>query len=175
MSRFQGKRVSTPWGIILRAAVREKGDFFRLNDGQRSMADQRQRVRDHGVWSLSNPTGAAIPSPTAPHIKKGHKNHAVDVDSWNDGENKLQTWAGRQGLTLVNNVSTERWHLDPVDEAQFLAVAAKLKPPTKRERLKRELSHLRSWVRTRRKGDWSKAPKRKKRADAIKRFLRRHK
>lgn len=174
MSIFQGKRVSTPWGIILRAAARD-GILFRLNSGQRSMADQARLVREQGVYnSVSNPHGAAVPNPFAPHIKAGHKNHAVDIDSWNNGENRLQTWAAHKGLTLTNNVSTEPWHLDPVDEAQFLKVAARLKPPTKRERLLRELAHIRHYVKTRRKGNWNRTPIRKARRASILKWLKRH-
>lgn len=127
MATFQGIRVSAEWRIILVEAWRE-GVHCKLNDGQRTIAMQEQRVREHGLYDPeTNPTGAAYPDPSAPHIKHGQPNHAIDVDSSGNGENKLQVWLAHHGVTAVNNVSTERWHLDPIDLGQFINLAHKIK------------------------------------------------
>jgi peptidoglycan hydrolase-like protein with peptidoglycan-binding domain len=125
MSTFQGHRVSYPWFIVLTEA--DKSIDFKLNSGQRTMAEQQALVNRLGVYnSRTNPHGAAIPNPNAPHIKAGHENHAIDVDSWNNGENKLQVWALAHGLDLENNVSTEAWHMDPIHEQQLVDLARKI-------------------------------------------------
>lgn len=138
MARFQGKRVSRTWGRILRAANRH-GVKFTLNDGQRTMADQRQRVRDHGLWSPSNPTGAAQPSPTAPHVREGHENHALDVSTLDGGETRLQNWLNSQGLNAINTVSTEAWHLEVLDEAALIRLGRYF---MRRQRIRRRLEKL---------------------------------
>jgi hypothetical protein len=125
MSTFQGHRVSYPWFVVLTEAARHID--FQLNSGQRTMAEQQHLVDTLGLYNAqTNPHGAARPNANAPHIKAGHENHALDVDSWNNGENKLQAWVQAQGCPLVNNVSTEAWHLDPIDEDELLALARKI-------------------------------------------------
>jgi hypothetical protein len=125
MSTFQGHRVSYPWFVVLTEADRHI-DFV-LNDGQRTIADQEQRIRDHGLFDpRTNPHGAAPANPSAPHIKAGHENHALDVSTLDGGEQRLQNWVQSHGCTLVNNVSTEAWHLDPIHEAELLALARKI-------------------------------------------------
>jgi hypothetical protein len=125
MASFQGHRVSYPWWVVLTEADRHID--FQLNSGQRTMAEQQHLVDTLGVYDrIRNPHGAARPNPNAPHIKAGHENHAIDVDSWNNGENKLQAWARSRGLDLENNVSTEAWHLDPVHEEQLLKLAREI-------------------------------------------------
>lgn len=147
---FQGHRVSNEWGIILNAAAKDVS--FRLNSGQRTLAEQAALVRQLGLYnSQTNPHGAAYPNPSAPHIKDGHVNHAIDVDSWNNGENRLQAWLAARGLHAINNVSTEAWHLDPVNEAELKALAKRLSGPppikfgtrgNKQLKLKRDLVKL---------------------------------
>lgn len=123
MASFHGKRVSEDWRAILAGAERE-GVPVHLNDGQRTVAIQEQRVRDHGLWSPSNPTGAAAPNPNAPHIKRGAPNHAVDINQPDGG---LFAWLRHKGVPVVRNVPTEHWHYDPVGLTQFRRVAAKMR------------------------------------------------
>lgn len=112
-------------------AAERAGVRFRVNDGQRDLAMQRQRVRDHGVWSPANPHGAALPNPRAPHIKHGAANHALDVDMFTPrgGNLALAAFYRRQGVPVAFNVPTEGWHADPTDEAALLRAARKLDVP----------------------------------------------
>lgn len=128
---FHGVPVSTAARIVLEAAERA-GVAFHLNDGRRTIAIQRQRVRDHGVWSPSNPHGAALPNAGAPHIKHGAANHAWDVDLFRPrpgGQLRLATFARQHGIPVAFNVSTEAWHADPTSEAALVAAARRLDDP----------------------------------------------
>src|SRR5687768_10865619 len=113
MPTFQGKRVSSYWKTVLDAAW-TAGVRFRLNSGQRTMAEQQALVDQKGVWSPSNPTGAARPSSTAPHIRVGRQDHAIDVDTFaqGGGEAKLQEWLEDQGARVTNPVPGEPWHME---------------------------------------------------------------
>jgi hypothetical protein len=121
MASFKGIRVSHEWRVILLEAWHD-GVRFQLNDGQRTIAIQWERVRKHGLYGPNNPHGAAYPNANAPHIKHGAPNHALDVDSAGNGENELQAWLAHHGCAAVNNVSTESWHLDPVNLGQFMTL-----------------------------------------------------
>ena len=61
------------------------------------------------------------------------------------------------------------------DEAALFSRPVLSAEERKRRRLTEELARLRAVVRTRFKGDWSKAPRRQRRADSIKAWLARHK
>lgn len=113
MPTFQGKRVSTYWKVVLDAAW-EDGVRFQLNSGQRTMAEQRALVAEKGLWSPSNPQGAAAPSAHAPHIREGRQDHALDVDTFaqGGGESKLQRWLEKQGAMVRNTVPGEPWHME---------------------------------------------------------------
>lgn len=126
-TEFQGRRVSRGWKTLLSAAWAD-GVRFQLNDGARTMAIQRQRIRDHGLWSPTNSHGAAPARPWAPHIKYKRSNHAIDVDTvaYGGGEQHLQNWLQRHGVNVVNNVATEGWHLDPVSLTNFLKVVRRV-------------------------------------------------
>lgn len=106
---FQGKRVSRAWWRVLTAAQRQ-GVSFRLNSGRRTLAEQWALYRAYraGTGNL-----AAYPLPTAPHIRVGLPNHAIDVDQYaGEGEQRLQNWLRKRGVNAVNNVPGEGWHLD---------------------------------------------------------------
>jgi len=146
---FQGKRVSPAWKTILDEAVKD-GVRFQLNSGQRTMAEQQALYDQNMSGGVPRPGRplTARPSPTAPHIKQGHQNHALDVDDVGNGENELQAWLKRRGVNAVNNVSSEAWHLDPVVEAELLRLAAKIKAENTRVRkrikkIKRRIKRLR--------------------------------
>lgn len=119
-NRFDGKRVSDEWDTILTAA-RRAGVDFHLNSGRRTMAEQ---------WFLWNHRGqpgfaslVAFPSPTAPHIRVGRIDHAIDVQT--GGEDRLQTWLRSRGVRAVNNVTGEPWHLE-APASQLRRLAARL-------------------------------------------------
>lgn len=134
MATFNGKRVSPEWRAIFAGAQRE-GVPVRINDGQRTIAIQQERIRKHGRWSPSNPTGAAAPNANAPHIKRGWPNHAVDINQPDGG---LFDWLRKRGVPVVRNVSTERWHYDPVDLNAFLRVARRMQAHENRLKTYRE-------------------------------------
>lgn len=127
-NRFQGKKVSDSWDVILTEAA--KYVRFRLNSGRRTMSEQwalfRQNMIRPGVPRPGHPL-TAVPSPNAPHIRLGRENHSLDVDSYvGDGENALQRWLNHQGLVMVNDVSTESWHMTEASEARLKRVAARI-------------------------------------------------
>lgn len=126
-NRFQTKRVSTYWDIVLTAAA--KDTRFRLNSGRRTKGEQLDLVRQKGVWSPSNPTGAAAYSPTAPHIRVGRQDHAIDVDTnYGEGEGGLQLWLEQHGATVRNPITQEPWHME-VEEADLRRLAAQVLQP----------------------------------------------
>jgi len=110
-NRFDGHKVSTSWDVVLTHA-RRMGVQFKLNSGRRTMAEQRALVKAKGLWSSSNPHGAARPMPWAPHIRVGLQAHALDVDTAAGGENRLQRWLIKEGLHARNTVPGEPWHLE---------------------------------------------------------------
>lgn len=115
--------VSEDWHTVL-AAARADGVPFSINDGHRTMALQAQRVREHGVWSPSNPTGAARPSATAPHIRVGRQDHALDGSL-----RALAEWLRRHGVPMRFPIATEPWHGEVASERALHALAVKLRDP----------------------------------------------
>lgn len=109
MARFQGKRVSFLWAAVLRWAEHEHVQFL-LNSGRRTKAEQLALIAEKGIWSLSNPTGAAPYSPFAPHIRRGRLDHAVDINSLDGGETRLEQWVESKGVDWKNTVPGESWH-----------------------------------------------------------------
>lgn len=115
---FDGHRVSKPWYLVL-THLRRTGVDFHLNDGQRTLAAQRARVRKHGLWSPSNPTGAARPSLAAPHILFRRADHALDVDK---GVEHLQIALRKLGVKTCRPIAAEPWHVQ-VDRGGLLKLA----------------------------------------------------
>lgn len=149
MATFQGKRVSGVWKTILDEAWQD-GVRFQLNSGQRTMAEQRALYDQNMSGGRPRPGRplTAVPNANAPHIRQGRQNHALDVDSAGDGENELQAWLRRNGVTAVNNVPSEAWHLDPVNENELVRLAAKIRSERSRVRkqirsVKRQIVRLR--------------------------------
>lgn len=89
---------------------------WNVNEGKRTWARQEELVREKGVWSPSNPTGAAAPSHNAPHIWTGRPDHALDLD----GVTVVMQEARRRGVTLTQTIlPNEPWHVVP--DAEELA------------------------------------------------------
>lgn len=128
-NRFDAHRVSTSWDVVLTHA-RRMGVKFKLDSGRRTMSEQRLLVREKGVWSPTNPHGAARPMPWAPHIRVGRQAHAIDVNSKDGGENRLQRWLEKEGLHPRNTVPGEPWHLE-VGEGELKAYAKKVRAAQK--------------------------------------------
>lgn len=130
--RFGDDKVSKPWATVLRAAARAGVIAITdLDDGHRSMALQAQRVREHGLYNaITNPHGAAAPSATAPHIKLGHIDHAIDVNALNGAVTRLDAWVAAHGEQLARTVPTEAWHREIVGgEAALRRLARKVSDP----------------------------------------------
>jgi hypothetical protein len=110
---FGDDRVSEPWHAVLTAAVRAGAIAERdLTSGRRSMAEQQELVDRKGIWSPSNPTGAARPSPTAPHIRVGRADHAIDVNALNGAAGRLAGWLRKRGARARFTVPGEPWHIE---------------------------------------------------------------
>jgi hypothetical protein len=109
--KFDGKTVSSAWATLLHAA-RLDHVAFELDSGHRTMAEQRHQVALHGIWSPSNPHGAAVPSPTAPHIRIGRPDHALDINSLDGGANRFFRWLVEQGGHPRFTVPPEPWHIE---------------------------------------------------------------
>lgn len=120
---FGSKSVSEPWAVILNAAMREgviaEAD---LDSGHRTMREQQERVDEQGVWSPVNPHGAALPSPSAPHIRLGRIDHAIDVNSLNGAAGHLAGWLRARGAKARFTVPGEPWHVEvPATDLRRLA------------------------------------------------------
>lgn len=120
MATFDGKRVSGPWRTVLGFA-RDSGVNFRLNSGQRTMSEQwaLYRAYQNGTGNL-----AAFPSPTAPHIRVGRADHALDVQQdGTGGRARLQTFLSARGLNTALTVPGENWHIEATSLRRLLLVA----------------------------------------------------
>lgn len=126
MAKFiDGERLSWPHFVLLREAIRRKVIAASdINDGRRTMAEQQQRVDEKGVWSPSNPTGAALPHPDAPHIWRGRTNHALDIQT--TVVLRLMEFYRMMGVPCVRNVPGEAWHVAFPDEMALERAAASL-------------------------------------------------
>lgn len=130
MARYHvdGRPVSKPWHAVLTHA-RRMGVEFHVNDGRRTLSMQRERVRKHGLWSPSNPTGAAAPSLGAPHINYGRANHAVDADN----AEQLARFLRSIGIEATRPIAAEPWHIQ-VDRSGLLRAARKIERARKAAR-----------------------------------------
>jgi hypothetical protein len=109
-------RVSGRWRVILRAADKDRVRFY-VTSGHRTLREQwklfrqnMQFVRGRWVPRPGHPL-TAFPLPTAPHIALGRRNHAIDVNSLDGGETRLQRWLERHGAHPTNPVPGEAWHM----------------------------------------------------------------
>ena len=116
MPTFQGKRVSAQWFVVLTEASRHVR--FTLTSGQRTMAEQQAL---YNLYKSGRGNLAAFPSPTAPHIRVGRQDHAIDVNALDGGETRLQRWLEQQGARASNPVRGEAWHMEinPADLAML--------------------------------------------------------
>jgi GH24 family phage-related lysozyme (muramidase) len=131
---FDGHRVSPDWYAVLSAA-RRAGLAFRLNSGQRTMAEQ-QRLYD--LWRAGIGNLAAVPSANAPHIRVGRQDHALDIDMHvGVGTGGVRSWLKAHGVPTSLTVPGEGWHIEADSADQLHAAAVKLaKPLTVLDRLR---------------------------------------
>ncbi len=115
--------VSADWHVILSDLVRN-GVPVLLGDGHRSMGLQRARVRQFGLYHpVRNPRGAAAPSATAPHVRLGRPDHALDLDT-GVVDRIIRECQARYGLRLKRTVRKEPWHVEAIDGPAALREAA---------------------------------------------------
>lgn len=120
---FDGEQVSREWSILLHDIRYDDHIAFHVNEGHRTMA--RQWYFWNG-WLLRRPgfAIAAFPSPNAPHIRTGRRDHAID---FNNAEG-VRRAAAKRGVVLKrtvlwpNGTVREEWHLE-ANCTQLLAYA----------------------------------------------------
>jgi ribosomal protein L13E len=86
----------------LNALARAAGVAIYVSSGGRTLSEQAALVRSKGLYSASNPTGAAAPSANAPHVR----GIAADITP---GRSVLGALAGRFGLGFP--LPSEPWHI----------------------------------------------------------------
>lgn len=123
---IDGEHVSAEWLTVLRE-MRKDGVVFNVNEGHRTRARQQELIDEKGLWSPSNPTGAAPVSGTAPHIRDGRIDHAIDFS--NDGA--VFAWLSAHGLRPARTVplGREPWHIE-VPAAELIAFHRKHNRPS---------------------------------------------
>ncbi|ADB50160.1 glycoside hydrolase family protein [Conexibacter woesei] len=134
MVHFDGHRVSDDWFDVLSGA-RRAGVAFRLNSGRRTFAEQ-QRLYD--LWRAGVGALAAVPSHTAPHIRTGRQDHALDIDQFAGvGTAGVRAWLRGEGLATTLTVPGEGWHVEADSATALQRVARRLaRPRTVLERLR---------------------------------------
>lgn len=111
-------RVSVEWHAVLTAARRD-GVSFLVTDGHRTFAEQADRF---AVFQRDGHPVAARPSDTAPHIRTGRPDHAIDVNALDGGAGRLAAWLRRNGADATFPVPGEAWHIEvPRDDLERLA------------------------------------------------------
>ena len=126
---YRGKRVSRAHHAVLTAYERRYGVPVQLNQGRRTIQEQRY------FWN-NQPPVAAYPSYRAPHIKFNLAHHALDINQ-GSGRGQAQHVAQfyrSQGIPVAFNVRGEPWHMDTLDAGKLVAAAKRVAgPPTLRE------------------------------------------
>jgi hypothetical protein len=87
----------------LSSMSRSTGRPIYVTSGRRTLAEQAAAVAEHGQYSASNPTGAAAPSMSAPHVR----GIAADISP---DRNTFGNVASRFGLVFP--LSSEPWHVE---------------------------------------------------------------
>lgn len=107
--QWGGEELSRAIYAVFQAYQADTGNRLRLTEGHRTMARQAALVREKGLYNpVTNPTGAAWPSPWAPHIRTGNFAHAVDV-LWQDWA-AFSNWCQAQGIKVSRPMNSEPWH-----------------------------------------------------------------
>lgn len=120
--QFQGKSVSQRWLDVLAAATRD-GVRIRLHSGHRTMAEQQalfnQNMIRPGVPKVGHAL-TAVPTSTAPHIRVGRADHALDIEC--DDIAGFFAWLRAHGTHPALTVRGECWHMElPRDQLKTLS------------------------------------------------------
>jgi hypothetical protein len=163
LRRHDGQRVSRAWFVVLQEAER-KGVRFTVTSGKRTLAEQRALFSRNmhlvnGKWvpKPGRPL-TAFPSLTAPHIRRGNPAHALDVNSLDGGETRLQAWLEKRGVDVSNPVRGETWHME-VSRWQLLRLAMSIL--RQREKAEKERKRKRREKRERKRAQRKKTVARK--------------
>jgi hypothetical protein len=114
---FRGKVISREWAAVLTAAAHEVA--FQIDSGHRTMGEQ-QALYNHFL-RFGSPV-AATPSATAPHIRTGRFDHALDINALDGGAARLFAWLCGKGAHPAFPVRGEPWHIEvPANELRALA------------------------------------------------------
>lgn len=122
---FNGKRVSREWSVVLRAATRAgviAGSD--LDSGHRTLEEQRQ------LW-LNPPPGTPVvarPSPSAPHVRQGRIDHALDLNARTGANVRFAAFCRHHGAQVRFSVPGEPWHQE-LDAGELRRLAARLADP----------------------------------------------
>ena len=130
---LDGERVSRVWRLLL-TDLRRDGVPFTINEGHRTYRRQMQLVREKGVWSALNRTGAAWPTPFAPHIRTGRFDHALDMDT-RYVAGFIEACRDR-GVTITRTVPGEPWHVE-ANRTELLAYYRRRRKQIRRRRARR--------------------------------------
>lgn len=128
------ERVSDQWYWVL-MELRKRGYHFNVNEGHRTMARQWELYRTLGPYNGSS--GAAYPSPSAPHIRVGRFDHAIDFD----GADTVITGLRKLGVAASKPVAGESWHVE-VNADELAREAAKLKKAKAIDKLKASIRRV---------------------------------
>lgn len=101
---IDGEQVSREWGIVL-AAMREDHVYARVNEGHRTMARQTYFWR---LYLSGRGNLAARPSSTAPHIRTGRIDHAIDFGN----AAAALRWLRSRNIEATLPVRGESWHVE---------------------------------------------------------------
>ena len=118
---FDGKQVSVAWHRVL-TKMRQNGVPFTVVSGHRTMAEQWRLYR---LWKAGRGNLAAFPSPTAPHIRTGRADHAIDFGRSDTEVNRVQRYLDSRGLKARETVIGEWWHVE-VDGAALKDLARRI-------------------------------------------------
>jgi LAS superfamily LD-carboxypeptidase LdcB len=107
---FDGKPVSIAWHRVLTRA-RKKGVKFTVTSGHRTFVQQRYLYEG---WRAGRPgfNLAAKPSHSAPHIRTGRPDHAIDFGPDPESVQRLLKFLNSRALRGRLTVPGEWWHVE---------------------------------------------------------------
>jgi hypothetical protein len=122
------ERVSREWYYLLHD-LHKAGVVFNVNEGHRTLARQRELVRQKGLWSASNPTGAAAPS----GVRAAHPQRQRPRTRSTSTTPPASCRRAKRGVKPDRTIPTEPWHLEPV-ATSLAAYARKHRAKPRRRR-----------------------------------------
>lgn len=121
--RLDGELLSVAWYRVL-VRARKNGVPFSITDGKRTMYQQLVLWR---LWKAGRGNLAAFPSPTAPHIRVGRADHAIDFGPNARAVDRVVHYLNSRGLRARRPVPGEWWHVE-VDGRALKNLARRIGP-----------------------------------------------